>query len=151
MILRTHGDIVSFLIVDDDAVDVRAVKRALAKAGIENPVRVATDGMQALDILRSRGGHQPIAWPYVILADLNMPRMSGIEFLDELRRDRRLRRAPVFVLTTSDDEGDKAAAYDKHVNGYVLKSSAGRDFMDLVEMLGSFVSTVRFPAHPTAA
>jgi CheY-like chemotaxis protein len=86
----------------------------------------------------------------VVLLDINMPRMTGLELLDILRGDGQLRDTVVFMLTTSDDERDLARAYANQIAGYVVKSDAGADFLNLVSMLEQFSLTVRFPAiHPT--
>src|SRR5262245_50977634 len=110
---------VSILLVDDDRVDVLAVKTALEENNIANPVYVAEDGVKALELLRARGGPQdaPIPQPFLILLDLNMPRMNGIEFLKSLRSDPALRSSIVFVLTTSNDDRDRVAAYELNVAG----------------------------------
>src|SRR5262245_54308276 len=97
---------VNFLLVDDDRIDVLALKRALEMNKIANPVYVASDGVQALRMLRGEVGEQRVPWPYIILLDLNMPRMNGLEFLKELRSDPLLHRTVVFVLTTSKDDQD---------------------------------------------
>jgi len=81
----------------------------------------------------------------VILLDLNMPQMDGIEFLNELRKDKQLKRHIVFILTTSSDERDLCKAYEKNVAGYVLKSEAGENFMKLIQMMDSFIMTIQFP------
>lgn len=140
---------VTILIVDDDELDARGVKRALHKQKISNPVRVAHDGIEALDVLRGTGGKEKLSGPYIILLDLNMPRMNGLQFLHELRADENLATSIVFVLTTSNDDQDRLSAYKEHVAGYLLKSNAGRDFMQVVEMLKMFVLSVEFPPDRT--
>ena len=139
---------VTILLVDDDDVDVESIRRALKKAKIANPVVVAHDGVDALDALRGTGGRERVASPYVVLLDLNMPRMSGLEFLDEIREDTALRRAVVFVLTTSNAERDRAAAYDRLIAGYMVKSRVGQDFLDLLSMLGAYWKVVELPEIP---
>ena len=138
---------VNILIVDDDQVDVRAIKRGLEKQKLANPVFTARDGVEALQILRGQGGHTKLPRPYLILLDLNMPRMNGIEFLQELRDDAELTDSIVFVLTTSSSEKDQASAYQEHIAGYLLKSEAGENFLKVVTMLEAFVLVVRFPAE----
>lgn len=137
---------VSILIVDDDDIDVRLVKRGLAKYKINNAIYEARDGVEALEKLRGSNGQPPIASPCLILLDINMPRMTGHEFLDELRRDMKLRNSIVFILTTSADEADMSRAYDQHIAGYLLKSEAGRDFVSHLPLLDNFITTVKFPA-----
>lgn len=135
----------NILIVDDDEVDVRGIKRALDKRRIANPVHVAHDGIEALELLRGAGGREKLPRPFVILLDLNMPRMNGVRFLQELRADAALSSSIVFVLTTSTSNEDKLAAYREHVAGYILKSNVGRDFMQVIDMLDLFLVSVEFP------
>jgi len=91
---------VKFLIIDDDQVSVMAIKRALKKLKILNPIVEATDGQYALDILRKDAQENNGLPPYLVTLDLNMPRMDGFEFLEEVRRDPTLHRAVIFVLST---------------------------------------------------
>ena len=135
---------ISILLVEDDEVDVKAVKRALRDLKIANPVWRASDGIEALEMLRGEG-RESVPRPYLILLDLNMPRMGGLEFLAELRRDTQLQRSIVFVMTTSADEEDRFRAYDQHVAGYVLKHSAARSFLDALTMLEHYWRVVEFP------
>ena len=136
---------VNILLVEDDEVDAMAVQRAFSKHGIENPITVACDGVEALEYLRGENGKARFPRPYLILLDLNMPRMNGIEFLQELRSDPKLRSSLVYVLTTSDDDRDKTAAYNNVVAGYILKSEVGRDFLPLVGMIEKVSIAIHFP------
>jgi CheY-like chemotaxis protein len=136
---------VNVLLVDDDDVDVAAVRRAFRKSKILNPVFVARDGLEALDMLRATNGAQRVDPPYVIILDLNMPRMDGLEFLAELRRDPDHHRAVVFVLTTSHQDQDRAASYDKNVAGYILKSEVGEGFLNVIKLLHSYWRVVLLP------
>lgn len=131
------------ILVEDDDADAKAVRRALTKAQIANPVARLVDGVEALAYLRGISGTPPPS--YVLLVDLNMPRMNGLEFLAELRRDPQLRGAVAFLLTTSGDEGDIAAAYDRNVAGYVLKENAGNDFLNLIGTLDHYWRIVELP------
>lgn len=139
---------VNILLVDDDHVDVMAIKGALEQQKIANPIAVARDGVEALEVLRGTKHRPMLAPPHLVLLDLNMPRMNGIEFLNELRTDKQLRRTIVFVLTTSNDDRDKVAAYDHNVAGYVLKSEVGENFIDLVKLLQDYKLVVQFPDAP---
>jgi CheY-like chemotaxis protein len=138
---------VNILLVDDDRVDVLAVKTALEENSIANPVIVAEDGVKALELLRSRRDDRssPLPQPYLILLDLNMPRMNGIEFLKTIRSDPALRSSIVFVLTTSNDDRDRVAAYELNVAGYVVKSEVGKDFINLIRLLEDYKIVVQFP------
>lgn len=122
-----------------------AIEKALKKARIANPMVRATDGIAALEILRGANG-PPLTRPYLILLDLNMPRMDGMEFLGELREDPRLRDSIVFVLTTSDDHQDITRAYEGMIAGYIVKAKAGDDFVELIAMLDHYWRIIEFPA-----
>jgi len=138
------GNEVHILLVEDDEVDAEAVTRAFLKHKIANPIIRAGDGLEALGILRGEGV-AAMPRPYIILLDLNMPRMNGLEFLQELRDDDALTDSVVFVLTTSDDERDKTAAYKTHIAGYVLKSKAREDFSRLIELMDCYWKIVELP------
>lgn len=135
---------VKLLLVEDDELDVLAIKRALRKARVANELVVAKDGVDGLAILRGEAG-PPLHRPYLILLDLNMPRMNGIEFLTELRKDPALRDSIVFVLTTSNRDTDIVRAYDKLIAGYMVKAKAGEDFMELIGMLDHYWKIIEFP------
>ena len=111
------------LLVEDDEVDIMNVKRAFKKNNITNPLYVAFNGLEALTMLRGQDGKSPQIpkWRRIILLDLNMPRMGGIEFLQELRADSELKSIPVIILTTSDEDKDRIEAYNFNVAGYLLK------------------------------
>jgi CheY-like chemotaxis protein len=136
---------VTVLLVDDDDVDVKAVRRAFRKAKIANPVSVARNGLEALAMLRGTDGHQPLERPYIIILDLNMPAMNGLEFLEELRKDEELHDAVVFVLTTSKADEDRAASYDKNVAGYIVKSDVGDGFLNVINLLDCYWRIVLLP------
>ena len=141
-----RGDTVTILLVDDDRVDVMAVKRSFRELKIVNPVVEARNGIEALDHLRGQNGFGKVPLPCLVLLDLNMPRMGGFEFLEELRRDEELRSSLVFVMTTSAAEEDRARAYDKNVAGYVLKHRAGQSFLETISMLELYWRVIEFPA-----
>lgn len=133
---------VSLLIVDDDDIDAISLERALRKLRLLNTLFRARDGREALELLRS--GQVPA--PYIILLDLNMPRMNGLEFLEALRTDPLLTHAVVFVLTTSKSDEDLVAAYRKHVAGYVFKQHMDRDFMEVMGLIEHYWRIVELPA-----
>ena len=134
--------VLHILLVEDDEVDVMNVKRAFEKNKILNPLYVASNGLEALSMLRE--GKVPQARRLVLL-DLNMPRMGGIEFLRELRADPKLRLTPVVVLTTSGDEKDRIDAYDFHVAGYLRKPVEFPNFMELTAALNKYWTLVEMP------
>jgi CheY-like chemotaxis protein len=134
--------LLNILLVEDDDVDVMNVKRAFQKNHITNPLFVAGNGEEALELLR--GGRIPRQRRMVLL-DLNMPRMNGIEFLRELRSDPQLSHTPVVVLTTSNDERDKVQAYNLNVAGYLLKPVTFTNFCDLMAALNKYWALVELP------
>ena len=138
-------DPVHILLVEDDEVDAMAVKRALHEYRVANPIIVAKDGIDALEHLRGENGKTAVPRPNLVLLDINMPRMNGLEFLEALREDEYLRDTIVFVLTTSSQEVDITAAYQKNIAGYMTKKNAGRDFLSLFRMLAEYWSIVIFP------
>ncbi|QDT10869.1 response regulator [Planctomycetes bacterium K23_9] len=136
---------VNILLVEDDEIDAEAVMRAMHNQRIANPIVVARDGIEALQHLRGEAGKVPLDQPFIILLDLNMPRMNGIEFLQEMRGDPVLKGCIVFVLTTSDADRDKVAAYDQQIAGYMVKSQAGEDFLNLIDIIDMYWRYVEFP------
>jgi CheY-like chemotaxis protein len=134
--------VLNILLVDDDTVDVMNVRRAFAKASIVNPLWVAENGIEAL--ARLRDSSMPLH-NRLILLDLNMPKMNGLEFLRELRADPTLAPTPVVVLTTSNEERDKVQAYDLNVAGYLVKPVTFVDFVDLMATLNKYWMLVEMP------
>ncbi len=138
---------VHVLLVDDDEVDVEAIIRGFENQRIGNPFTVVPDGIEAFNALRGENGHERLPRPYLILLDINMPRMNGIEFLQALRQDPELKQSIVFVLTTSNRDEDIMAAYNSQIAGYLLKSRAGKDFVDLISLLDTYWRVVEFPCE----
>ena len=132
----------NILLVEDDQVDVMNVKRAFDKNRIANPLYVAGDGIEAMELLKA--GRIPRE-RRIILLDLNMPRMNGIEFLRALRADPDLARTPVVVLTTSDDERDRINAYNLNVAGYLLKPVTFVNFVEVMAALNKYWTLVELP------
>ena len=132
----------NILLVEDDQVDVMNVKRAFEKNHITNPLFVAGDGLEALEKLRN--GEVPQGRRLVLL-DLNMPKMNGIEFLNELRKDANLAAIPVVVLTTSNNERDKIEAYNLNVAGYLVKPVTFGEFSELMVTLNKYWTLVEMP------
>lgn len=131
---------IHILLVEDDEVDVMNVRRAFKKNNIVNPLYLAANGLEALAMLRGEAGSEPVipAERRLILLDLNMPRMNGIEFLRELRLDRALRSIPTIVLTTSNEDRDKVEAYNLNVAGYILKPVTFSNFVDVMSTLNKY-------------
>lgn len=132
---------VTFLIVEDDEIDLKSLKRAFRDLKIANLIVEARDGLQALELLRNGA----VPRPYLILLDINMPRMNGFEFLDEIRQDELLSDSVVFVLTTSKSEEDVMHAYRNHVAGYVVKKDAARGLQQAVTLLDKYWRVVELP------
>ena len=136
------GKLLNILLVEDDELDVMNIKRAFERNKIANPLYVAGNGIEALELLRA--GEVPEE-RRLILLDLNMPRMNGIEFLRELRQDPVLRLTPVVVLTTSDDERDRVEAYNLNVAGYILKPVTFVNFAEAMATLNKYWTLVEMP------
>jgi CheY-like chemotaxis protein len=140
------GNPVTILLVDDDKVDVMAIKRSFRELKIANPVVEARNGIEALEHLRGLNGQKKVPPPCLVLLDLNMPRMGGIEFLDQLRDDEALRSTLVFVMTTSGADEDRTRAYNLNVAGYVLKHRPGQSFLEAISMLEHYWRVIEFPS-----
>jgi CheY-like chemotaxis protein len=137
-----NNELLNIFLVEDDEVDVLNAKRAFDQNHIRNPLFVAGDGVEALEKLRN--GEIPKE-RRVVLLDLNMPRMNGIEFLRAVRKDPDLCSTTVVVLTTSKDEQDKIDAYNLNVAGYLVKPVTFSNFCDAMVALNKYWSLVEFP------
>jgi CheY-like chemotaxis protein len=137
---------VQLLHVEDDDICLMMLNRAFKKAKIANPISVAHDGIEALELLRGTNGRPRLPRPFLVLLDLNMPRMDGIEFLQELRKDEDLKKSVVFILTTSDADEDKVKAYNLGVAGYILKSNPANAFLEATALLDTYWRVIEFPA-----
>lgn len=136
----------NILLVEDDEVDVMNVRRAFKKGHITNPLYVAGNGIEALAMLRDNG--HPGTVPRerrLILLDLNMPKMNGIEFLTELRADPHLKQIPVVILTTSSEDRDRVSAYDLNVAGYLLKPVTFATFVETMTTLNQYWALCEMP------
>ena len=132
----------NILLVEDDEVDVMNVRRAFERNNVSNPLYIAGNGLEALEMLRD--GTVPTE-RRLILLDLNMPKMNGIEFLQALRADPELASAPVVVLTTSNDDQDKIDAYNLNVAGYLLKPVTFSNFCERMTTLNKYWMLVEMP------
>jgi CheY-like chemotaxis protein len=119
------------LLVEDDEVDQMTVKRALSDIHVTNRLDIAGDGEEALTFLRDEKTQKP----GIILLDLNMPRMNGIEFLSVIKKDDNLKRIPVIILTTSEEEQDKVSSFDLGVAGYMVKPVDYSQFVEVVRTI----------------
>ncbi len=129
------------LLVEDNPNDVELTKRALRKANIANELVIAEDGVEALKFFfgdDGKGGCPPDRLPVVVLLDLKLPRVGGIEVLQRLRRDEKTKLLPVVVLTSSGEENDVTASYSLGANSYVRKPVKFNDFADAIRQLGLY-------------
>jgi two-component system, response regulator len=129
------------LLVEDNPNDIELTKRALKKKNILNDIIVVVDGKMALDYLLGRGefnGRDLTQMPTVILLDLKMPKMGGLEVMQQIRSDLRTKRIPVVILTSSQEEEDLATAYDLGVNSYIRKPVDFVQFSEVIALLGYY-------------
>ena len=135
------------LIVEDDPNDVELTLTALGEYNLANEVVVVRDGQQALDYLYCRGEFRtrPNDNPAVMLLDLKLPRVDGLEVLQQVKADERLRMIPVVVLTSSHEEKDKMRSYKLGVNAYVVKPVDFHEFVNAVRELGVFWAVINEP------
>jgi CheY-like chemotaxis protein len=138
----TDDRALNILLVDDDEVDVMTVKRAFQKANITNRLFVASNGVEALEMLRS--GAVPTTRRLVLL-DLNMPKMNGLEFLREVRNDPTLQSLTVVVLTTSNEDRDRVDAFQLNVAGYLLKPVTFHTFAEVMATLNKYWMLMEMP------
>lgn len=136
------------LLVEDSPADITLVEEIFEESRISSRLHVVQDGQAAIDHLRRAAGYEAAVRPDLILLDLNLPKMGGAEVLVEIKNDPALRRIPVVMLTTSDEEADVLRSYDQHANSYVIKPIGYEQFMQVVRTLEDFwFSTVRLPSR----
>lgn len=134
---------VHILLVEDDELDVEAFQRTLKKANISNPVTTAANGLDALDRLNGSNGKEKVPQPCLMLVDINMPRMSGLQLLQEIRSSDDLKANIVFMLTTSNRREDKDDAYKLQAAGYFLKEN----LRELPNLLSNYMTVNQFPGN----
>jgi CheY-like chemotaxis protein len=130
--------VVEILLVEDNPTDVMMTREALAHHKIANPLHVAKDGVVAMQYLKREGEYKAAKLPGLIILDLNLPRKSGREVLEEIKCDARLRAIPVVVLTTSRAEQDILRSYGLHANCYIAKPVDFSKFIDVVQTINEF-------------
>ena len=135
------------LLVEDKAQDVELTLRALAESNLANQVDVARDGVEALDYIYSRGkfSARPPGLPAVVLLDIKMPRLTGLEVLRQLRADPNFRSLPIVMLTSSREEPDLAESYALGVNAYIVKPVLFERFLEAVRQVGVFWAVLNEP------
>jgi len=148
MTIAGNGRAVEILLVEDSPGDVRLTKEALREGKVRNNLHVVTDGVEALAFLRRAEKYAAVPRPDVILLDLNLPKKDGREVLAEIKADDDLRRIPVVILTTSQDERDVLRAYDLHANCYITKPVDLDQFIAVIRSIESFwLTIVTLPEH----
>lgn len=146
---QPEGAPVDILLVEDNPGDVRLTEEAFAAASITTDLHVVRDGEAALAFVEQRGAHEHAPRPDLILLDLNLPKVDGMEVLERVKQDSDLRRIPVVVLTSSAAEEDVAESYERHTNAYLSKPVDAGEFVDLVESFESFwLSAAHLPPDP---
>lgn len=129
----------AIMLVEDDSVDAMTVERALRDINVSNPLHIAGNGEEGLDYLKANPA------PGLILLDLNMPRMGGLEFLQLIKADDRYRTIPVVVLTTSESSADRAASFGCSVAGYMIKPVEYRKFVEVIRVIDSYWTSSETP------
>jgi len=133
------------LIVDDDDVSAESVIRSFKRHSIKCDIVVACDGLEALDIINNKHDTKFLPDNFIVLLDLNMPRMDGFGFLEAVRSDINLKRTVIFILTTSARDTDRLRAYNDNVAGYMIKSAVGPQFALLAELITKYTQSVILP------
>ena len=137
---------VIILIADDDAGHARLIEKNLARAGLHNPTQRFEDGQQALDFFfGKRGPRRRTDAAYLLLLDIRMPKVDGVEVLRRLKEDRELRKIPVIMLTTTDDPREVDRCHAFGCNSYIVKPVDYEKFAEAIKNLGLFISLVRIP------
>ena len=129
------------LLVEDDQVDTMTVSRALGDLKVTNPLIHKVDGKEALEYLQADGDHKPC----IILLDLNMPRMNGLEFLKAVKADENLKKIPVIVLTTSNAEQDILESFNCCVAGYIVKPVDYKSFLEIIRTINLYWTLSELP------
>jgi CheY-like chemotaxis protein len=139
---------VPVLLIEDDLVDVKTIRRAFQQHKLTNPLYVCSNGAEALSFLRHEGTYSDPASsprPGVILLDVNMPVMNGIEFLREMKTDPAIKQIPVIVLTTSREDSDRIRSYELGVAGYIVKPADFPKFLEAIKIFDLYWSLCELP------
>lgn len=124
---------VDILLVEDDAVDAEITLRALEKANVRDQIHVVEDGVEALEFIYATGAYSERTvsnFPKLILLDLNLPKVSGLQVLEKIKADKQTKQIPIVVLTSSQEKGDLAKSYDLGANSYIVKQVDFNTFTD---------------------
>ncbi|MGI2335907.1 MAG: response regulator [Dehalogenimonas sp.] len=142
----SSGRPIEILLVEDSPGDVRLTMEALKEGKVMNKLHVVKDGVEALDFLHQRGDYSGAVRPDLILLDLNLPRMNGMEVLEEIKNDLNLKRIPVVILTVSQAEMDIVKSYNLHANCYISKPVDYLRFTEVVKAIEDFwLAIVKLP------
>lgn len=149
MIEHRNGEPVDILLVEDNPGDVRLTEEAFTDASINNDLHVVRDGQEALDFLFQVRDYESAPRPDLILLDLNLPKVDGMEVLEDVKSDPNLRRIPVIILTGSEAEEDIVESYENHSNAYLTKPIDPDEFVTLVQSFEQFwLTLVELPPDP---
>jgi chemotaxis family two-component system response regulator Rcp1 len=149
MIEYTDGEPVDILLVEDNPGDVRLTQEAFAEARINNDLHVVNDGEAALQFMEQREEYADAPRPDLVLLDLNLPKVDGLEVLEQVKNDESLRRIPIVVLTSSEAEEDIVQSYEQHTNAYLTKPIDPGEFVDVIQSFEEFwLTLVQLPPDP---
>lgn len=142
-----NPEVIKVLVVEDNPNDVAIIKRAMRKSDVKCELYFARDGAEALDFLYQQGDFEDAPRPDLILLDLNLPKIKGLEVLAKIKADEHLRRLPVIVLTISEREEDMAKAYDSGAASYMTKPVDSKDFERLIQTVQDYWQIARVPSE----
>ena len=142
-----NPEVIKVLVVEDNPNDVAIVKRAMRKSDVKSELYFARDGAEALDFLYQQGDFEDAPRPDLILLDLNLPKIKGLEVLTKIKADEHLRRLPVIVLTISEREEDMVKAYDSGAASYMTKPVDSKDFERLIQTVQDYWQIARVPSE----
>jgi CheY-like chemotaxis protein len=144
-----NADLISVLLVEDDPGDVLLIREAFSDRKVGNVLSVVSDGVEAMQFIRGEGEYAGRERPDLVLLDLNLPRKSGAEVLEEIKSDPELTTIPVVVLTTSRAEADVLRSYELHANAYITKPVDFDRFGEIVQQIDDFfIGIVKLPPRP---
>jgi len=142
-----NPEVIKVLVVEDNPNDVAIIKRAMRKSDVKCELNFARDGEEALDFLYGQGEFEDAPRPDLILLDLNLPKINGLEVLAKIKEDDRLKRLPVIVLTISEREEDMVKAYNSGAASYMTKPVDSKDFERLIQTVQEYWRIARIPSE----